>query len=153
MAGELRNYDPELVTLTWTLVEPLGTIDLTQGLIAADGAIVESKDFPEWTTRGDRNGNYVRNKERRRGGFVTLTYVAEAEIQLQLSALAATDYATDTIIGGAALRDLNGATFVRYDGFFISATPAASYGATAANRPWVFSFAQRIPLLAGAAAL
>lgn len=151
MAGELRNFDPELVTVTWAL--PTGAIDLTQGLIDGPGAIAETKDNPAWTRRGDRNGNYVRNQRRQQGGSLALTYVAEAEIQAVLTAAYLADQATGASVGDIVVRNLNGDEIMTYNGAFIEDDPTVSYGDTAADRVYTFGFAQRNPLLTGSEAL
>jgi hypothetical protein len=149
MAGELRNYDSNRVTVSWTI--PTGTIDLTPGLIDGGGAIVQAKDGPRWSRRGDRQGNMVRNLGRKRGGSVTLTYVAEAQIQDQLSGLVETDAQLQNVVGVIKVKDLNGTTVMVYNGAFIEDDPPLNYGDAAADRPWVFGYAEAVGIVGGAA--
>jgi len=151
MSGELRNFDPNRVTVSWTI--PVGTINLTPGLIDGPGAIAETKDSPRWIRRGDRQSNYVRNKGSKRGGFLVLTYVAEAQIQNILTAYVVADDQSQTIVGLLKIKDLNGATIVEYLGAFIEDDPAVNYGDSAADRPWVFGCAERVAIIGGQAAL
>lgn len=151
MSGELRNYDPERVTVTWAL--PTGAIDLTEGLIDGPGAIAETKDAPAWTRRGDRNTNMVRNKMRNKGGTLALTYVAEAEIQAALTVIFLVDQELETQVGAIVVRDLNGTTLLTYDGAFIEDDPTVAFGDTAADRVYTFGYARRVPVLGGSEAL
>jgi hypothetical protein len=152
MAGELRPYDPNQVTVSWT-INGIGTIDLTQGLIDGPGAIVDTKDAPRWTRRSDRQSNAVRNKGSKRGGFLVLTYGAEAQIQDALSGYAITDDQVEAVVGLIKIKDLNGTTVAEYLGAFIEDDPSLNYGDTASDRPWVFGYAERVAVLGGAGAL
>jgi hypothetical protein len=151
MAGELRNYDPERVILTWALAA--GPIDLTLGLIDGPGAIVESKDAPAWSRSGDRQGNVIRNKMRNKSGFLTCTYKGESSLLATLSGIYIADQASQTSVGPMVLRDLNGSTLMTYLGAFIEDDPALGFGDTMSDRPYLFGFAQRVPFIAGSAAL
>lgn len=150
MAGELRNFDPSSWTVTWELAGGLGSLDLTQGMIDGPGALTEAKDNPRWTRRGDRQSNYIRNRRPARGGTLTATYVAEAEIQDQLSALADTDEATGTIVGDIVVKDNYGSTVLTYRSAFIEDDPNLVMGDTAGDRPYVFGYAERVGLMGGA---
>ncbi len=147
MSGELRTFDPEKVTVTWS--PPTGAIDMTEGLIDGDGAITEAKDAPEWTRRGDRNGNMLRIKSCKKGGTLSLTYVAEAPIQNELSALINTDQQTGTVIGVLKVKDLNGSTVAVYTGAFIESGPPLSFGTSAADRLFVMGYAERVVVYGG----
>ena len=150
MAGELRNFDPDQVTVTWVL--PTGAIDLTEGLIDGAGAIAETKNAAAWSLRSDRQSNAVRNKMRNKTGTLALTYVAEAEIQSVLSGLAITDNETGAVVGPVVVRDLNGDTIMTYAGAFILDDPTVSFGDTAADRVYTFGYAQRVPFVGGSEA-
>lgn len=149
MPGELRTFDPDQVQVTWARSTG-AAIDLTEGLIDGPGAIAEAKDGPAWTRRGDRKGNMVRNKRPAKGGTLTLTYVAESEIQELLTAAYLADQETEAEVGDIVVKDLNGSTIMIYHGAFIEDDPTLSYGDTAADRPYVFGFAERVPFLQGA---
>lgn len=152
MSGELRTYDPDQVSASWSL-RVGDAIDLTEGLIDGPGAIVDAKDAPAWTRRSDRNSNMVRNRSRKKGGTVTFTYAAESEIQDTLTPLVIADGVTGAMVGDIVVKDLNGSTIMTYIGAFIENDPDPSFGDTAADRVYVFGYAERIPLLGGAAAL
>lgn len=147
MSGELRNFDPAKITCTWALVA--GTLDLTKGLIDGPGAIANSKDAPPWTRRGDRNSNMVRNRSGKKGGYLSLTYVAEAEIHDVLTGYFISDEQTQTIVGAIKIKDLNGTSGYTYLGAFIENDPDENYGDTAADRVWVFGYAERVPFHGG----
>lgn len=151
MAGELRNFDPDKVTVTWAY--PGGALDLTDGLIDGPGAIAESKDAAPWSRRSDRNGNMVRNKSRKKGGTLTLTYVNEAPIHDVLSGIAIVDDKLQTQVGEITVKDLNGTTIMVYAGSFIENDPTESWGDTAGDRVWVFGYANRVPFHGGSEAL
>lgn len=148
MSGELRNFFPDKVTVTWTLAS--GTLDLTPGLVDGPGAIAEVKDSKPWSRRGDRNSNMVRNRSQKKGGNLNLTYVNEAKLHETLSAYAITDGQTGAIVGTIKIRDLNGSTVITYLGAFIEDDPTNTYGDTAGDRVWSFGYAERIVFHGGA---
>ncbi len=151
MSGELRNYDPSKITAGWSIVG--GTLDMTRGLIDGPGAIVDSKDAPPWTRRGDRNSNMVRIKSGKKGGFLTFTYVSESQIKDKLSQLFLQDQETETVVGALKIKDLNGTTVMEYLGCFIENVPDLNYGDTAADSVYVMGYAERVPYHGGAAPL
>ena len=150
MSGELRNFDPDSWTVTWELAGGLGSIDLTRGLIDGPGAMVEAKDNPRWTRRADRNSNLVRNKRKPKSGSLTLTYVAEAEIQDEFSVIMGIDETTGSQVGDIVVKDNNGTTVITYRSAYIEDDPNVSMGDAAADRPYVFGFAERVAFLGGA---
>lgn len=152
MSGELRNYDPDKVTATWSIAGG-GSVDLTQGLVDGASAIAVTRDSAKWTQRNDRQSNYARIKSSKKGGSITFTYVAEAEICSTLSGLANTDEQAQNIVGQILIKDLNGTTVCTYLGAYIQNTPSPTYGDTAADRPYVFGFAEAVEFLGGASAL
>lgn len=152
MSGELRNYDPALVTATFS-VDGQGSIDLTSGLIDGEGAISVVRAAPNWSApRADRNGNAGRNKSKNKTGLATFVYVAEAEIQTRLTALVAVDDQTGAVVGSIVIKDLNGDTICTYIGAYIQSTPSPVYGMSAADRVYVWGFAEAIELMGGAEA-
>jgi len=154
MSGELRQYDPDQITISWSFRGgETGSIDLAEGLIDGPNAIVDAKDAPKWTRRSDRNSNVVRNRSRKKGGTLTLTYVAESEIQDLLTPLVIADGETGSIVGDIVIKDLNGSTIMTYIGAFIENDPDPAFGDTAADRVYVFGYADRVALLGGASAL
>lgn len=152
MAGELRTYDPEKITCTFS-ISGAGAIDLTRGLVDASGAITVSRDSAKWSRRSDRQGNVARIKSSKKGGTITLTYAAESEICDVLSGLSNADDQTEAITGQIVIKDLNGTTICSYLGAFIENVPSPVYGDMAADRAYVFGFAEAVEFLGGAGAL
>lgn len=152
MAGELRNFDPDKVTVSWAVTGG-GVVDLTLGLVDEATAIQEAKDAPAWSHRTDRQGNAVRNKMRKKSGTLTLTYVAESEIQKELTRIYLIDDTLEDQIGVITIKDLNGSTLMVYNGAYIENDPDLGYGSEAANRTYVFGYAERVPSLQGSEAL
>ena len=148
MAGELTQFDPDRVTVVWSLANK--SIDLTPGLMDGAGAIQETKDAPPWTRRGDRQGNMVRIKSSKKGGQLQLTYAAEAKKQGELTTTYVADQIGDNQVGIITVRDLNGTTLMTYVGAFIENDPDVGFGDVAADRVYVFGFAERIPGIGGA---
>lgn len=152
MSGELRQYDPDQITASWSL-RTGEAFDLTEGLIDGPNAIVDAKDAPKWTRRSDRQGNTVRNRSRKKGGALTFTYDAESEIQDILTPIVLADGETGVFVGDIVIRDLNGSTMLTYIGAFIENDPDPAFGDTAADRVYVFGYGERIAMPGGTAAL
>lgn len=153
MAGQLRPFHPDRVSAVWS-IRGGAALDLTIGLIDGPGAITEAKDAPARSRRSDRQSNTVINRSSKKGGTVTFTYVAEAELQDVLSALFLAEETSGTInVGDLVVRDLNGSTIMTYVGCFIEDDPTVQYGDTAADRAYVFGYSERVPFVGGAEAL
>lgn len=151
MAGELRNYNPREVTATFT-IRGGASIDMTQGLVDADGAIAETKATPGRFSapRVDRQGNGVRNKISNQSGGVVFNYVAESPIHDILSGLMITDDETGAVVGDLVIRDLNGTTIMTYLGAYIQDDPPFNAGATMGDRAYTMAYVERKPFLGGA---
>jgi hypothetical protein len=148
MAGELRDFDPDKVTIHWVLPASAGfdggTIPLHVGLIDGPGAISDAQDKPRATRRTDRQGNQVRNKSKSRAGQLTLTYQAESQTCAVLTGLIqAEDSDLFSNIGAIVVRNLNGDELVTYAGCAIDGEPNVSFGDTNADRAYVFGYAKR----------
>jgi hypothetical protein len=152
MSGELRDFDPDKVTVTWVL--PTGAVQLHVGLIDGAGAISDAKDKPRASRRSDRQGNQVRNSTRVRSGALTLTYQAEAQTCAVLTGIIQGEDATGLLAAGPIIvRNLNGVELVTYAGAAIDDEPDVSYGDSAADRPYVFGYAKRKLIASGLAAV
>ena len=150
MAGEIRTYDHEKITLSLDFTDG-PSINLTIGLVDSANAIQENKDGPRYTRRGDRQGNYVRNRSPKQGGNLTLTYVAESPTNDELSAALLADHRLGVDrVGTMVMKDLRGTTLVTYKGAFIEDDPAIAFGDTAADRVWVIGYADREGVIGGA---
>lgn len=148
MSGELRDFDPDKVSVTWVL--PTGAVPLQVGLIDGPNAIQDSKDKPRASRRTDRQGNQVRNRTRVRSGSLSLTYQAEAQTAAVLTGIIQGEDATGiSAIGTIIVRNLNGAELVRYAGAAIDDEPNVSFGDTAADRVYVFGYAKRTLIATG----
>ncbi|MEC9048874.1 MAG: hypothetical protein VYA51_12760 [Planctomycetota bacterium] len=148
MSGELRDFDPDKVTVTWAL--PTGAIILHRGLIDGPGAIQDAKNKPRASRRTDRQGNQVRNKTRDRSGSLTLTYMADAQILAVLTGVIEGEDATGiSAIGDIIVKNLNGAEIIRYAGAGIDDDPNIGYGDTAADRPYTWGYARRQAIATG----
>lgn len=151
MSGEVRDFDPELVTVTWAL--PLGAIDLTPGLIDAQNAIRSTKAVPRATRKTDRQGNQVRRRTRNRSGSLFLTYQAEAQLQATLTAIIALEDAGTAQVGPITVRNLNGDELFVYLGCGIDNDPDEAFGSEAADRVYEFGYAKREPIHTGTEAV
>lgn len=153
MAGELRTYDSDKVTAVLVITATGQAVDMTQGLIDGPGAIAETKGGRRWDRRGDRQGNQIRNRNRKgKQGELVFTYVAEAEIHDTLSAIITLDDQLGNQVGILTIRDLRGNDIVVFTGVAIDDDPAINYGDTNADRPYVLGYAERLPELKGSSA-
>ena len=142
MAGELRDFDPDKVTVTWVL--PTGAVALHVGLIDGPGAITDTKDKPRASRTSDRQGNQVRNSTRVRSGSLSLTYQAEAQTTAVLTGIIQGEDATSIVAAGMiVVKNLNGDELVTYAGAAIDDEPDVSFGDTNADRVYVFGYAKR----------
>ena len=151
MAGQTRDFDPELVTVTWAL--PAGAIDLTPGLIDAQNAIRSAKAVPRASRKTDRQGNQVRRRTRNRSGSLFLTYQAEAQIQATLTAIMDLEDGGVPQVGPIVVRNLNGDELFTYAGAAIDNDPDEAFGSEASDRVYEFGYAARIPIAAGTPAV
>jgi hypothetical protein len=142
MAGELRDYDPDKVTVSWIL--PTGAVQLHVGLIDGPGAISDAQDKPRAARRTDRQGNQVRNKSKSRAGQLTLTYQAEAQVCAVLTGIIQGEDSTGiSAIGPIIVRNLNGDELVTYAGCAIDVEPNVSFGDSNADRAYGFGYSKR----------
>jgi len=152
MSGELRDFDPDKVTITWVL--PTGAITLHIGLIDSDNAVQDSQDKPRATRTNGLRGQQVRNKSSVRGGNLTLTYMAASQTNAVLSGITLGEDATGlSPIGPIYVRNLNGDEIATYAGCAIDSEPNVGFGATASDRVYVFGYAKRTLIATGQAAI
>ncbi len=148
MAGELRDFDPDKVTVTWVL--PTGAISLHVGLIDGPNAIQDAMTKPRATRRDDRQGNQVRNKTKVRSGTLSLTYMAEAQTAEVLTGIIQGEDATGvSAIGPIIVRNLNGDELANYAGCAIDTEASIGFGDTASDRVYVWGFARRTLIATG----
>lgn len=152
MSGELRDFDPDKVLITWAL--PTGGIVLHNGLIDGPGAIADAMDKPRASRRTDRQGNQVRNVSRSRSGSLTLTYQAEAPILAVLTGIIQGEDSTGLVAAGPiVISNLSGDEIVTYTGCAIDVEPPVSFGDTNADRAYTWGFARRILIATGLPAI
>ena len=142
MSGELRDFDPDRVLVTWAL--PTGAISLHNGLVDGPNAIQDAMDKQRATRRTDRQGNQVRNKSRSRSGTLALTYQGDASIQAVLTGIIQGEDATGvSAIGAITVRNLNGDELAVYAGAAIDVEPVMSFGDTIGDRTYTWGFSKR----------
>lgn len=151
MSGQLRDFDPELVTVTWAL--PGGAVDLTPGLIDAQNAIRSAKAVPRASRKTDRQGNQVRRRTRNKSGSLFLTYQAESQLQATLTAIIALEDGGVPQVGPITVRNLNGDELYVYLGAAIDNDPDEAFGSEATDRVYEFGYAKREAANAGTEAV
>jgi len=151
MSGELRDFDPDKVTITWAL--PTGAIQLHVGLIDGPAAIQDSMTRPRAARQDDRQGNQVRNRTRIRSGTLTLTYMAAAPINGVLTGIIQSEDAGVNQVGLLTIRNLNGLELATYAGAGIDQEPNIAFGDVAGDRVYVFGYAKRKLIATGTPAL
>lgn len=149
MAAELRQYDPLKVVGSWvTPIPNLGTIDIVDGAISGDFAAVET-DNDAWSRESDLAGNATRVRNHNDGGRIRITLSASSPTNAKLSAAAAEDAVSESVVGPLVLKDLNGNTVVECDGAFLADIPDFTLGSDRGSRTWVFECAAVRPFLGG----
>lgn len=138
---DLRQYDPMQVVGTWATTSPLGSIDITDGVIDGGTFAAVASDNRRWVRENDRAGNSTRVKVNNKGGAVTISIAASSPTNRRLSLAAELDDATENVVGALVIRDLNGGTVIEADGAFLEGIPDPSFGNTRGQRDWVFQCA------------
>ena len=142
----MRQYDPQQVTAVWTTVA--GSVDILEGAVA-ETFLEIFEDNTRWGKEGDREGNYVRNKDNRRGGGCRVTITAKSPLNKTLNDLAIADDLGEAQVGTIVVKDLNGDTLITLIDAYLQGPVRPSYGATAAPRVYTFDCSRVDQLITG----
>ena len=146
---ELRQYSPLKVVGSWVIPIPPGVIDILDGAVNTGDFVAIETDADAWTRETDLAGNATRVRNNNQGGRIRVTLSASSPTNTRLTAAAAADAISESVVGALVLRDLNGNTVVECDGAFLVDTPDFSFGVDRGSRTWVWECAAIRTVLGG----
>lgn len=161
MSGELRDYVPNQLLATFSLVQAIpgfdvNDINLREGLVKAPH-IAGGRRVDTWALEKDGNDNGLYTKIGGKGvdssGSLAFTYMQGAVTNRYLSTILNADEATSLAIGTIQIKDLNGDSLVIGRGCRIQGFPGTEWaqgGGT--NRIWNF-LCNQLEVFIGAATL
>lgn len=124
-----KQYDPALVTLSFRGIVITGF---------ASGTMMEAeRDERTWTKDTGAQGEVTRVRSRKKGGKITFTVQATADVNDQLSTVLILDELTGVGTGSVQLKDIQGTTLIGSDEGWLDGPPTVGYGDEGPTREWV----------------
>lgn len=126
----VATYQPDLVTVAFNGVPITG--------FASGAFVTAARNNDSWSITVGSGSDATRAKSGDKSGRVTITLLDSSASNAVLSAFAAQDEQTGTVVGALLVKDLSGADVVTAGTAWIVKPPDLEKSNESSNREWVF---------------